>query len=83
VREHFPFLQAGSNWNNSDEAGLSYRNSNNVATNSNRNIGTQLELKVRNNLEQHFDLTRVGRIHCLKQVGISIERESSHFGVSS
>lgn len=33
----------GSNWNNSLNAGVSYMNSNNSATNSNRNNGTHLE----------------------------------------
>jgi len=39
-------MLASSNWNNTANAGLSYLNSNNVATNSNRNIGAQLELRV-------------------------------------
>lgn len=41
------FLLAGGNWNNGVNAGVSYRNSNNDATNANRNIGTQLELRIR------------------------------------
>ena len=39
-------LQAGGNWNNGVNAGISYLNSNNEATNSNRNIGSQLELRL-------------------------------------
>lgn len=36
------FLLASGNWNNGVNAGLAYRNSNNVASNCNRNIGTHL-----------------------------------------
>jgi len=45
MRKTVMILLAGGNWNNGTNAGVSYRNSNNVATNSNRNIGTQLELR--------------------------------------
>jgi len=37
-------LLFGSNWNNGVKAGISYLNSNNVATNSNHNIGRRLSL---------------------------------------
>lgn len=39
------FLLAGGNWNNGLNAGPSYRNTNNDSSNSNRNIGTHLELR--------------------------------------
>jgi len=39
-------MLASSNWNNSSNAGLSYLNSNNVASNSNRNISAQLIMKI-------------------------------------
>lgn len=39
------FLLAGGNWNNGLNAGPSYRNTNNSVTNSNRNIGTHVELR--------------------------------------
>jgi hypothetical protein len=39
------FLIAGGNWNNGTKAGVTYLNSNNVASNSNRNISSQLELR--------------------------------------
>jgi len=39
-------MLASGNWNNASNAGLSYLNSNNVASNSNRNIGARLELRV-------------------------------------
>ena len=45
MRKRVAILLAGGNWNNTVNAGVSYRNSNNVATNANRNIGTQLELR--------------------------------------
>jgi len=37
---------ASGNWNNGSNAGLSYLNSNNVVSNSNRNIGCRLELRM-------------------------------------
>ena len=44
----FPgILLAGGNWNNARNAGPGYRNANNGPTNSNRNIGTRLELRSR------------------------------------
>jgi hypothetical protein len=44
----FPgILLAGGNWNNARNAGPGYRNANNGPTNSNRNIGTHLELRSR------------------------------------
>jgi len=39
-------MLASSNWNNTSNAGLCYLNSNNVASNSNRNIGCRLELRM-------------------------------------
>lgn len=39
------FLLAGGNWNNARNAGPGYRNANNTVSNSNRNIGTHLELR--------------------------------------
>lgn len=45
MRKCVAILLAGGNWNNTVNAGVSYRNSNNVAANTNRNIGTQLELR--------------------------------------
>jgi len=45
MRKIVAILLASSNWNNGVNAGVSYRNSNNVAANANRNIGTQLELR--------------------------------------
>jgi hypothetical protein len=45
------FLIAGGNWNNGTKAGVTYLNSNNVASNSNRNISSQP-----NSPEQHFNL---------------------------
>jgi len=39
-------LQAGGNWNNEDQAGLCYLNSNNDASKSNQNIGSRLELRM-------------------------------------
>lgn len=41
------FLLAGGNWNNGRNAGPGYRNANNGPANSNRNIGTHLELRSR------------------------------------
>lgn len=38
-------LLAGSNWNNARNAGPGYRNANNTVSNSNRNIGTHVELR--------------------------------------
>lgn len=40
-------LLSGGNWNNARNAGIGYLNSNNTASNSNRNNGTRIELKVR------------------------------------
>jgi len=37
-------LLFGGNWNNGVKAGISYLNSNNVTSNSNRNISRQLSL---------------------------------------
>lgn len=37
-------LLVGANWNNGSQAGLGTLNANNVASNSNRNIGARLEL---------------------------------------
>lgn len=45
MRKCVALLLASSNWNNTLNAGVGQRNSNNVATNANRNIGTQLELR--------------------------------------
>jgi hypothetical protein len=56
-------LLAGGNWNNALNAGPGYRNANNTVTNSNRNIGTHLELRSRlSGPEQRTDpnLTIVG-----------------------
>ena len=39
-------LQLGSNWNNGSKAGLFYSNLNNDVGNSNRNNGSQLELRI-------------------------------------
>jgi hypothetical protein len=39
------FLLAGGNWNNARNAGPGYRNANNTVSNSNRNIGTHVELR--------------------------------------
>ena len=50
-------LLAGGNWNNGTNAGVSYRNSNNVATNTNRNISTHLELRSLSSPEQRFNPT--------------------------
>ena len=53
------FLLSGGNWNNTDKAGVDYRNSNNVATNTNRNIGSHVELRTacpEQSPEQHFNL---------------------------
>jgi len=52
-----PVLLASSNWNNSAKAGVAYLNSNNDATNSNTNIGRQLELRDKP-LNRHFNLYR-------------------------
>jgi len=42
----FPgILLAGGNWNNARNAGPANQNANNSPTNSNRNIGTHLELR--------------------------------------
>jgi len=38
-------LQVGGHWNNGSNAGVTYSNSNNVATNSNHNIGAKLEIE--------------------------------------
>jgi hypothetical protein len=40
-------LLAGGNWNNSTNTGVSYRNTNNTVSNSNRNISTHVELRYR------------------------------------
>ena len=45
MRKCVALLLAGGNWNNGVNTGVGYRNSNNVAANANRNIGTQLELR--------------------------------------
>ena len=50
-------LIAGSNWNNGANAGVSNRNSNNVASNTNRNIGTHVELRSLSSPEQRFNPT--------------------------
>lgn len=39
-------MLSGRNWNNASKAGITNRNSNNDATNSNRNFGSQLELRI-------------------------------------
>ena len=52
-----PILLASSNWNNSAKAGVAYLLSNDDATNSNSNIGRQLELRD-NPLNIHFNLYR-------------------------
>jgi hypothetical protein len=39
-------VQFSSNWNNSLNAGVSYRNANNNPSNSNRNISTHLKLRI-------------------------------------
>lgn len=52
-----PILLASSNWTNSTKAGVAYLNSNNDATNSNTNIGRQLELRDKP-LNKHFNLYR-------------------------
>ena len=51
------FLLASSNWNNGTKAGVAYLNSNNDATNSNTNNGSQLELRD-NPLNKYFNLYR-------------------------
>ena len=48
-------LLAGSNWNNGTNTGVSNRNANNVATNTNRNIGSHLELRTTISPEQRFN----------------------------
>jgi hypothetical protein len=50
-------LIAGSNWNNGTNAGVAYRNSNNVASNTNRNIGTHVELRSLSSPEQRLNPT--------------------------
>ena len=42
--KYWGLLLVSSNWNNGVKAGVSYLNSNNVASKSNHNIGTHLEL---------------------------------------
>lgn len=51
-------MSAGSNWNNRLNAGLSYLNSNNVASNSNHNIGTHSELRRSSSHERLNSLSR-------------------------
>ena len=51
------FLLAGSNWNNATNEGVANRNANNVATNTNRNISTHLELRTTSSPEQRFNPT--------------------------
>ncbi len=49
-------LLAGGNWNNGLNAGPGCQNANNRVSNSNRNIGTHLELRYRlSGPEQHTD----------------------------
>jgi len=57
------FLLSSSNWNNSVKAGVTYLNSNNVASNANRNIGGRLELRLVLSYcpEQHFNLHPLAR----------------------
>lgn len=37
-------LKAGSNWNNTDQVGVFYLNSNNTSSNTNTNIGSHLKM---------------------------------------
>ena len=50
-------LLADGNWNNGDNAGVTYRNSNNDASNTNHDIGTHVELRSLSSPEQRFNLT--------------------------
>jgi hypothetical protein len=47
-------LLGGGNWNNTDNAGPSYLNANNESSNSNRNIGAHLELRLSGSEQQHI-----------------------------
>lgn len=75
-------LLSSGNWNNTDNAGVDYLNSNNVSTNTNRNIGSHLELvAIRSELspEQHFNRhlqSKEGRTHSQRE-GVLVSKEKT------
>ncbi len=61
-------LRAGGNWNNGAQAGATYRNANNVASNANRNNGSRLELRtLLFSPEQALQPVPKGRTHSIGQ----------------
>ncbi len=79
------FLFSSSNWNNSVKTEVDYRKSNNVASKSNHNIGTHVELRTtcpeqspEQHFNQHLSPKRGGQTHSqYHEGGVSTDRESS------
>ena len=72
-------VQFSSNWNNSLNAGVSYRNANNTPSNSNRNISAHLELRNNAISEQQRNQICTADEHKTKEPPcISIQMENVH-----
>ena len=79
-------LLGGGNWNNAGKAGPGYLNANNESSNSNRNIGAHLELRLSGSEQQHIPhrVIRSNTLHSLWPVlvgspKIQAKRQSIYF----
>jgi len=71
-------MLASSNWNNDSNTGLSYLNSNNVATNNNRNISTHAELRQHRRLNSFLTPTKNGETNNRGKNDASINQRTPH-----